>query len=358
MLYYAFLAFFVSFIVNIIIIRFYFYPIGERKGPQQFHRKPTPRFGGLGLYLALSFSAILSYIKGDPWGYRIFLLTLIVFPVFLSGFLEDLTAKLNPKIRFIFIIFSSLLAFFILEVQVPRLDLPYVDDLFLFLPVSLSFTVFALTGITNSINIIDGFNGLASMVAFSILMGIAFVAYKLGDYYITTLCVILAFAILGFFVLNYPFGFIFLGDGGAYLIGFLIGLLSILLVKRHLEVSPWFALLINFYPVYETLFSIYRRKILRRISPFQPDGLHLHTLFYKIVSKKLLGVAKYDLRNNITSSFLWVLNLLAVVPALLFWDKTSFLIFFTLFFSVIYTWMYWWLIKYKMPKSFKKLKRS
>ncbi len=353
MLHYAILTFFISFIVSAIIIRLYSKPIGERAGPQQFHKRPTPRFGGVGLYLVLVGAVLLSYLKKDIFADSLLLLTLISFPVFLSGFLEDLTNRLKPKIRLIFMLFSAALAFFILDVKVVRVDLPYIDSLMAVTSVSFIFTVLALTGIANAVNIIDGFNGLASMVCFCILMAIAYVAYKLGDYYIVTSCVLFAFALLGFFILNYPFGFIFLGDCGAYLSGFVVGVLSILLVKRHSEVSAWFALLVNFYPVYETIFSVYRRKFLRNQSPAQPDGLHMHTLFYKIITKKILGVSKYHLRNNITSPFVWILNLIAVLPAILFWNNTPVLIGFTILFAVIYTKIYWSLIRYRMPKSFK-----
>ncbi|GAB6182712.1 MraY family glycosyltransferase [Thermodesulfovibrio hydrogeniphilus] len=256
MLNYAILTFFISFIINAIIIRLYFKPIGERAGPQQFHKRPTPRFGGVALYIALLGVVPLSYLKKDIFADSLLFLALISFPVFLSGFLEDLTNRLKPKIRLIFMLFSAALAFFILDVKVIRLDISYVDSLMALTYVSFLFTVFALTGITNAVNIIDGFNGLASMVCFCILMAIAYVAYKLGDYYIVTSCVLFAFALLGFFILNYPYGFIFLGDSGAYLSGFIVGILSILLVKRHPQVSAWFALLVNFYPIYETIFSI------------------------------------------------------------------------------------------------------
>ncbi len=349
MLHYAILAFFVSFIICAIIIKLYSRPLGERDGPQQFHKRPTPRFGGVGLYLALWAAVGLSYLKKDIFANNLLFLTVISFPVFLSGFLEDLTNKLKPKIRFVFMLFSAVLAFFILDVKVVRLDLPYVDSLFTVSFVSFLFTAFALTGITNAVNIIDGFNGLASMVCFCILMGIAYVSYKLGDYYLTTSCVIFASSLLGFFMLNYPFGLIFLGDCGAYLSGFIVGVLSILLVKRHPEVSAWFALLINFYPVYETIFSAYRRKFIKRSSSTQPDALHLHSLFYKILAKKIFGVSNYHLRNNITSTFMWILNLFAVLPAIVFWNKTAVLATFAVLFSMFYTTLYWWLLRYRMP---------
>ncbi len=359
MLHYAVLAFFVSFIASLLVIRLYtrWQGLGERKGPQQFHRRPTPRFGGLGLYLALWLCTALAYIKGDAFFKEFLLLSLVSAPVFLTGLVEDITRSLSAKARLMIIALSSALAFFLLSARVVRLDLPLVDSLLMLLPLSLAFSVFAITGMSNAINIIDGFNGLASMVCFTILMGVAYVSYKLGDYALTTMCVAFAFALLGFFILNYPYGFIFLGDGGAYLSGFVVGVLSVLIVKKHTEVSPWFALLVNFYPVFETFFSIYRRRFIKSVSPSQPDALHLHSLFYKILTKKILGVSEPHIRNPAVSPLIWVLNLLAVVPAVLFWGNTSLLMLFTLLFALVYTMLYWRLLLSKMPTWAKKSRR-
>ena len=85
--------------------------------------------------------------------------------------------------------------------------------------------------------------------------------------------------IIGFLTFNFPHGKIFLGDGGAYFLGFVCAVLSIKLINLVPEVSPWFPLILGAYPVWEVLFSAYRRKRKNR-HPFYPDKLHLHTLVY------------------------------------------------------------------------------
>ena len=195
------------------------------------------------------------------------------------------------------------------------------------------------------------------MVAMMNLTAIAYVGYKLGDCELILLCVILISSLLGFFLLNYPFGLIFLGDGGAYFTGFIIGIASIMIVKKHSEVSPWFAFLVNIYPVYETIFSIYRRKILRKKPAMHPDGIHLHTLFYRILIKKFLKLYNPVYRNPVTSVFLWIFNALGLIPAVLFWDNTMILIIFSILFAILYTYFYWKIIKLKIPKiSFENFK--
>src|SRR4029077_20088982 len=100
------------------------------------------------------------------------------------------------------------------------------------------------------------------------------------DGFLFTSALAMAGALLGFLFWNYPKGKIFLGDGGAYLLGFWLGELSVLLVMRHSEGSPWFPMLLLVYPIFETIFSMYRRKVVHGMSPGTPDNLHMHQVIY------------------------------------------------------------------------------
>jgi UDP-N-acetylmuramyl pentapeptide phosphotransferase/UDP-N-acetylglucosamine-1-phosphate transferase len=124
------------------------------------------------------------------------------------------------------------------------------------------------------------------MVGICILIAITYVAYKNNDLEIMYASLTFTGAVIGFFTYNYPRGLIFLGDGGAYLIGFVIACLSCLLVIRNDAISPWFPLLLNIYPIYETIFSIWRRKIYQKTNPSFPDRMHLHTLIYRRFLKR------------------------------------------------------------------------
>src|SRR5690606_26785186 len=119
---------------------------------------------------------------------------------------------------------------------------------------------------------------------------------------------------------NYPMGQLFAGDGGAYVWGIVIAFCSITLVQRHPIVSPWFPMLLLIYPVWETMFSIYR-KLARGDSPGMADALHLHQLIYRRIVRSVLdeNAARRMLRrNNRTAPYLWAFTLLTVVPAVLF----------------------------------------
>jgi UDP-N-acetylmuramyl pentapeptide phosphotransferase/UDP-N-acetylglucosamine-1-phosphate transferase len=252
------------------------------------------------------------------------ILVLCAIPVFAIGLTEDINTKIGVKVRLLFTAIAALLAVYYLGAQVTKLDIVGVDYVLSLPVIAILFTVFAITGLANAYNIIDGFNGLSSMVGIITLLGLAYVSYAFQDLAILNLCLIMVGAILGFFIWNYPRGLIFLGDGGAYLIGFWIALLSVLLVARHPQISPWFALLINAYPILETLFTIYRRKIHQGKSPGQPDGIHFHTLIYRRILNPTAVKSKFDLlnANARTAPYLWLLSSFAVVPAILWWQST------------------------------------
>jgi len=160
-------------------------------------------------------------------------------------------------------------------------------------------------------------------------------------------------AVAGFLVFNFPRGLIFAGDGGAYVIGFFIAELSVLLVTRHPTVSPWFPLLLVAYPVWETLFSVYRKKVLRGQSPGMPDGLHFHMLVYKRLVRWMVGSreAQHLLhRNSRTSPYLWGVAALTVIPAVLFWQRTLALQLCFGGFVLGYVWLYGRIVRFRSPR--------
>ncbi|GAB6072777.1 glycosyltransferase [Venenivibrio stagnispumantis] len=350
------ISFIISFIINFLIIK-----LAKRinklitdhlhHGPQKFHVRPTPRLGGVGIYLAFLFMSLYGFAFNLETKYSFIMLIVSSFLVFLSGILEDITKSLQPKIRLIFMAIGAGLAYFLLDTKIIRLDIPYIDIIIAIPIISFIFTIFAIVGLTNAINIIDGFNGLAGGVSIMIFLAIAYIAYQTNDQFVLLASFVMIGAILGFFVFNYPYGLIFLGDGGAYFIGFVMAVLSILLVKNHNQVSAWFPVMVAIYPIYETLFSIYRRKFLKKTYSMAPDSMHLHSIFYKTIVKKLLGTHNPIYRNPATSPLVWGLNSLGIIPAVFFYNNTPILIISVLIFIFIYTKIYFSIIKSKLPKN-------
>jgi UDP-GlcNAc:undecaprenyl-phosphate GlcNAc-1-phosphate transferase len=349
-------AFFASFIAALLIIRFkhlhgQFSGDYELSGPQKFHAESVPRIGGISIAIGLLTATLInpqSYIA-DPL--KVILL-LCAIPTFAIGLAEDITKKISVKTRLLFTALAAALFVFVLDASITRLDIWGVDYLLGTPLLAIVFTIFSITGLANAYNIIDGFNGLSSMVGIITLLGLAYVGFLLQDTAIISLSLIMVGAILGFFIWNYPRGLIFLGDGGAYLIGFWIAVLSVFLIARHPSISPWFALLINAYPILETLFTIYRRKIHQGKSPGLPDGIHFHTLIYRRILNPTAVKNKFDLlnANARTAPYLWLLSSFAVVPAILWWQSTPILIAFTLLFTFSYVWLYTKIVRFKTPE--------
>ena len=346
-------AFVTSFVITQLIIRFkhlhlHFTGDSDLSGPQKVHKAPTPRVGGMSIASGL-FAAILIKTINLGTGNTGLMLLLCAIPTFAIGLTEDLTKKISVRQRLLFTTISAVCVIYLLGIQVTSLGIPFVDFLFAIPFFGIAFTVIAITGLANAYNIIDGFNGLSSMVGIITLLAIAYIGYLLGDAMIIFLSLVMAGAILGFFIWNYPQGLIFLGDGGAYLIGFWIASLSIWLCARHPEVSPWFALLINGYPIMETLFTIYRRKIHRGKSPGLPDGIHFHTLIYR----RILQAKHFDsalTANARTAPYLWILAGMSITPAVLWWQSTPILMGAYALFIISYVWIYTRIVKFKTPR--------
>lgn len=325
----------------------------DTSGPQKFHARPVARVGGLGIFAGL-LAALVPIWFASP-GTALMAATLLAcgLPAFVGGLLEDLTKSVRPLHRLLATAASALLAAWLLGSVLSRTDVPGLDWVVSFTLGAALLTMFAVAGIANSVNIIDGLNGLASMCVVIMLGALAYVAFQVGDGFVGVLALAGIGAVLGFFLWNYPAGLIFLGDGGAYFLGFLVAEVSILLLARNPSVSPLFPLLVCIYPVFETLFSIYRRRVIRSKPPSMPDGIHLHSLIYRRLMRWAVGdrsARALTRRNSAASPVLWLLCMLSVVPAVLFWDSSAWNAIFLALFGLVYVALYWRIVRFKAPR--------
>ena len=272
---------------------------------------------------------------------------------FVGGVLEDMTQRLRVSWRLLLTLTSGLLAWGVLGVSVPHLGFGWIDPYWAAWPwLGVGVAVLAVTGLPHAFNIIDGYNGLAGAVALVVCLALAHVALQVGDRGLAALLVSSAAATAGFLVWNYPRGMLFAGDGGAYIWGVVIALASITLVQRNPDVSPWFPMLLLIYPVWETVFSIYR-KLVRGVSPGVADALHFHQLIYGRIVRRVFhdnASRRMLMRNNRTSPYLWAFTMLTVVPALLFWSNTPVLMALCVLFCVCYVTAYLAIVRFKVPE--------
>ncbi|KQQ47304.1 glycosyl transferase [Duganella sp. Leaf126] len=322
-------------------------------GAQKVHAHRVARIGGLSIFLAVALSSAVAVWRNPALGAWLAPLLLCSAVAFTGGLLEDYTNRVSPQRRLLLTMGAAALGFFLLDARIDRIDWPFSALALSHWWLTLPLTVLAVSGIANAVNIIDGFNGLAGVVCICMLLSLAYVALQVDDTFVLVAAVMVAGATAGFLVWNYPVGLIFLGDGGAYFIGFMLGELALLLAMRNPAVSTWYAALLLIYPAFETLFSVYRRLVVRGKSPIIPDGIHLHSLIFRRVVQWAVGPqeARALLRRNaMTSPYLWLLSLSAVIPATLFWHHTGILIGCCLVFIAAYLWIYVRLVRFKAPR--------
>ena len=322
-------------------------------GVQKVHSHAVARIGGLPIFLAVAISACISIWRVPALSSWVLPLLLCSAVAFIGGIVEDYTGNVSAFRRLLLTMAAALLGYFLLGAKLDRIDLPFSTVPIEYIWLTLPLTVLAVAGIANAVNIIDGFNGLASVVTICMLISLAYVAFQVGDVFVLVTALMVAGATFGFLIWNYPVGLIFLGDGGAYFIGFMLGELALLLVLRNPQVSTWYAALLLIYPAFETVFSAYRRMFLRGKSPAMPDGIHLHSLIFRRIVQWAVGRKEARAlmrRNSLTSPYLWMFSLMAVIPATVFWRNTTVLIFFCLLFVVSYVWLYARIVRFKSPR--------
>ncbi len=315
----------------------------ELKGAQKFHTAPTPRIGGVAVFVSVGVGALLT--SNDA----VVLLWMAGSIAFIGGIAEDFTHKVSPFWRLICTFFSAGMAFWLVDAELRRVGVVGFNELFAYFTIaSLIFTAFAVGGVAHSVNIIDGYNGL--MLGFCLLAFVTFALlnYMLGDGFLVNVCLLGVASTIGLMLWNYPFGKIFCGDGGAYFLGFWLAEIAVLTVNRHEEVSPWFGFMVMAYPIIETLFAIYRKKIVRNMSPSLPDRVHLHMLVYqRIVRAKFRkSLITQVMQNSLTSPLLWIFSIIPSIWALVFWDSTGLLLVGLLGFITLYLLVYARLVRF------------
>jgi UDP-N-acetylmuramyl pentapeptide phosphotransferase/UDP-N-acetylglucosamine-1-phosphate transferase/glycosyltransferase involved in cell wall biosynthesis len=292
-------------------------------GVQKFHVQPTPRVGGVAIYcgLLLGWALVPSREARQILG----IILLAGIPAIACGLIEDVTKRVGVVPRLLATMTSGLAACLLSGIALNRVEIPMVDALIAATPIAIVFTAFAIGGVANAINIVDGFHGLASGITIIALSSLAAIALYVGDTALVVACLLVAAAVVGFWVVNFPWGKLFMGDGGAYFVGFALAWLAVLLPMRNPQVSVWAALLVCAYPITEVLYSIVRRFVNRR-SPGDPDDAHMHSLIKTGVISRKLSRANQGLQNAAVSPIVWLFSGAPAVVAITMFDQPVLLV--------------------------------
>ena len=277
---------------------------------QRIHLNETPRLGGVIFILSLA-----SFVMYCPTNESIQLFKLILIcliPIIIFGLKEDLFHNVEPAIRLLALLFVGWLFIAQFTGALPVLtDIPLIRKLLLLQGGISIFYILSMTAVANGMNLIDGVNSLCGAVALSILAALLFLSYKTSDVVMLSIIFSVILILMPFLIFNYPYGKIFLGDLGAYSLGLITGMLTIILFGRHPEISPWGAVLILIYPTTEVVFSLLRRMV-KGVSIYHADTAHLHLKLFHFLRPQPQYKKFANALVTPTLSGLWLFPLLAM----------------------------------------------
>lgn len=298
----------------------------HQDGVQKFHHTPTPRIGGLAVALGLLVAwacdkGVSRFQQADN---LLGLILLAALPAFIAGSWEDVAKHVGVRERLLATMLSAFAAYWMTGYGIGHVDIWGLDRLLTWWPLSLAFTVLAVAGVANAYNIIDGFNGLSASSMLVSIVALIVLAYRVGDADLVYFGAIFAAVILGFLAWNYPFGRIFLGDGGAYTLGFLVAWMAVMVAARHPEISPWACLMVCGYPVMETIYTMLRRKLNGK-NTGAPDSDHLHSLLKLQYISERYANWRPVFRNAMVAPYLLPFAITTAVCGVLFAHSTALL---------------------------------
>ena len=292
--------------------------------PRKVHKKPVPRLGGLAIYLAFTVAA-LSTVEMNMEMTGLLLGGTVIAIV---GIIDDFK-NLPAKVKLLGQIFAALIlvAF---DIRIDFISDPFGDFLYLeYLAVPA--TIFWVVGLTNTVNLIDGLDGLAAGVSMIASVTIALVALQQGFLLVAVLTAALAGSAMGFLHYNFNPARIFMGDTGSMFLGYMLAGISIIgAVKSAATIALIVPILALGLPILDTAFAIIRR-YRGGVPIFKPDRGHLHhrlldlgftqkqAVLLMYVISAVLGLS--DIALTEVSSSIAALIIVAVIAAVLFGAK-------------------------------------
>ena len=288
--------------------------------------KTTPLSGGLIFFLILIFFL--------PENYKYF--TILVFFIFLTGLLSDLNILHSPTFRVIFQTITIVIYLFLFDNFISSIRVDFFDNLLNIFFIKLFFTSFCILVLINGTNFMDGVNTLTAGYLILVFLNVLYLA-EVKDLELDVLLVSVCLTSLTVIYIFNFFGKIFLGDGGSYLISFVFGVILIKFSSDNYLVSPYYVAALLWYPAYENLFSIIRKKALGK-SPSTPDNEHLHQFIYLYLNKSF-NINK-NLSNTLSGILICLYNLFYFVIIFDNFNHTEILVYSIISNVLIYNLLY------------------
>lgn len=271
-----------------------------------------------------------------------------VFFIFCVGFLSDIKKINSPKLRFIIQTLIVLGVVYFSSITVPETKIIFLDQLLINNTFRLFFSIFCILIVINGCNFIDGVN--TSLIGYCLIISLSLYYLDLNGVEISKIVDFynLIPVLIALFILNF-FNKLYLGDGGSYFLGLLFALCLINTYQINNNISPYFIVCLLWYPAFENLFSIIRKKNSSG-SPLNPDTNHLHQIIF-LYLKKNFGIKDIYL-NTATGVIINIYNLACIVIATQFYSHTRIQILIITLNIIVYIFLYKKLLHKKL-KNFK-----
>lgn len=257
------------------------------KDDRRVHKKPIPRMGGLAIYLGVLVSIFLAVkifgrhsiigsqiIFGQDIMNQIYGMLLGGTLIVLMGIVDDIK-PLSAKVKLAVQIISALILIKF-GMKIEMMNIPFIDKTIKLYALSIPITIFWIVGITNTLNLIDGLDGLAAGVATIAALSLSYVAFVNGRDITVIMTLAIAGACVGFLPYNFNPAKIFMGDTGSLFLGYMLAAISIHgLVKGATAIATVVPVLALGLPIFDTTCAILRR-LLNGRPIMEADKGHLH----------------------------------------------------------------------------------
>ena len=268
--------------------------------------------------------------------------------IFLIGILSDIKILKSAKVRFLL---QGITIFFLVvnfDLYVSDIRVPLINYLLEHTIFSYIFFTFCLLIVTNGTNFIDGLNGL--VINYYLLILILIFNMEVITETMNIRVLILSYIILLIYLLLFNLlNKLYLGDSGSYLLGVSIGSLLIFIYKEITFISPFFVVLLLWYPCFENLFSIIRKKRFN-LSPLNADNKHLHHLLFYYINSNYNFTKIFS--NNMSSVLINLVNLIFFVIGVNYVNNSLIQIILIFSLILIYISTYLFLFKFRYKKFF------
>ena len=314
----------------------------DLRSVQSMHMRSTSRFGGLAVFLACAISMASGLVVRHPDMVQIFFCAL---PVLLVGLCEDAGWRVHPYLRLMAGVVSSSIAIHVSGAVIARLGFMPLDLALNHQVIAIGMTILAVTGVSQSFNLLDGLHGICALTSVLIALSLALIATKGGQVTFAEALVPVATGLMGFLVLNFPRGLIFLGDAGATCIGFILAFAAVKLLNRVPDLSPFALVLVFFWPIADTLLAVARRLTCNR-QAMRADRMHFHHVVMRALEILVLRTRKRAISNPAATSILMPLIAMPTFLGVVLWNRNELALTVTLIFAVLFVTAYRMLVLY------------